>query len=144
MFKQLMDTQRHTYVHHQARKSIMLKTGKMPQRHDRNLIWTAGWGRRMNNSDSLIHLTKFCQPQAETYGLWAGLPQLKGNTSSLLNGKPAVPTLKVGDGRNDKPASRINWEPIHHKRSNLKADNVFILSLAKEKEHAYFIYAHPL
>lgn len=40
----------------------------------------------MNNSDSPIHLTKLCQAQAETQGLWTELPQLKGNTSSLLNG----------------------------------------------------------
>lgn len=62
----------------------------------------------MNNSDSPIHLTKFCQAQAEIHGLQAELPQLKSNTSSLLNGKPTVPTLKVGDGRNDKPAPRVS------------------------------------
>lgn len=60
-----------------------------------------------------------------------------------------MPAVKVGEGRNEKRAPRIEaklffWEPVHHKRPNLKADNVFILSLAKEKEHAYFIYVHPL
>lgn len=53
----------------------------------------------MNNSDSPIHLTKFCQAQAGTRGLWAELSQLKGNTGALLNGKLTVPALPVGDGR---------------------------------------------
>lgn len=57
----------------------------------------------MNNSDSLIHLTKFCQAQAETRGLRAELSPLKGNTGSLLNGKPTVPALKVGDGKMANP-----------------------------------------
>lgn len=61
----------------------------------------------MNNLDSLIHLTKFCQAQAVTHGLWAELPHLKGNAPSL-NGKPTVAVLKVGEGRNDKLAPRIS------------------------------------
>lgn len=91
----------HTRTPHKARKSVMLKTGKMPQRHSRNLIRTAGRGRRMNNSDSLIHLTKFCQTQAETHGLWTELPQLNSNMSLMLNGKPTV-SVRSDGGRGKK------------------------------------------
>lgn len=63
----------------------------------------------MNNSDSLIHLTKFCQAQAETHGLWAELPHLKATWAGCLNGKLTVPALKVGEGRNDQLAARIRY-----------------------------------
>lgn len=57
----------------------------------------------MNNSDSMIHLRKFCQAQAETHGLCTELPHLKGNTSSLSDWKANCACSEGGrDGRNDK------------------------------------------
>lgn len=55
----------------------------------------------MNNSDSLIHLTKFCQTQAEPHGLWTEFLQLNSNMSSMWNGKPTV-SVRSGGGRGKK------------------------------------------
>lgn len=139
----------HTQTHtpHKARKSIMLKTGKMPQRHSRNLIRTAGWGRRMNNSVSLIHLTKCCQAQAEAHSSPAGLPHLQATWASVwMESQPCW--LRGGRGKTQltgtQNESRSLSLPNSSQRPHLKANNVFTLPLAKEKEHAYFIHAHPL
>lgn len=97
-----------TYMHtsHKARASIMLKAGKMSQRRSGNLIWTVGWGRRMNYSGSLIHFSRSCQAQAGAHGLWAASFSQKATWAQCLNGKPAVSALKVGEGRNDQLAPR--------------------------------------
>lgn len=91
----------------------------------------------MNNSNSQIHLTKFCQAQAEPHDLQSQLPQLKGNKAHCLNGIPTAPAVRVGEARNEKFAPKVSSS---FSGSQL-ITNIVILSLEKEESMcALFTY----
>ena len=138
----------HTQTHtpHKARKSIMLKTGKMPQRRSRNLIRTAGWGGRMNNSASLIHLTKCCQAQAEAHSSRAGLPHLQAARASVwMESQPCW--LRGGRGKTrltgTQNESRSLSLPSSSQKTTLESKQCFHTAISKGKRTCIFYSCPP-
>ena len=124
----------------------MLKTGKMPQRRSRNLIWTAGWGGRMNNSVSLIHLTKCCQAQAEAHSSQAGLPHLQAARASVwMESQPCW--LRGGRGKTRLTGthneSRSLSLPNSSQKTTLESEQCFHTAISKGKRTCIFYSCPP-
>ena len=138
----------HTQTHtpHKARKSIMLKTGKMPQKSSRNLIRTAGWGRRMNNSVSLIHLTKCCQAEAEAHSSGAGLPHLQATRAPVWTESQPC-RLRGGRGKTRLTGTQNESRPLSlpnsSQKTTLESKQGFHTASSKGKRTCIFYSCPP-